>query len=36
VSASLIYIALVALSHLLVDHPRKGELVKSSAPCTTW
>jgi hypothetical protein len=25
-SASLIYIVLVALSHLLVDHPRKGEL----------
>ncbi|MYM35816.1 hypothetical protein GTP44_03430 [Duganella sp. FT50W] len=25
-SASLIYIAVVALSHLLVDHPRKGEL----------
>ncbi|MTV36558.1 hypothetical protein [Duganella radicis] len=26
VSASLIYIVLVALSHVLVDHPRKGEL----------
>jgi hypothetical protein len=25
-SASVIYIVLVALSHLLVDHPRKGEL----------
>ncbi|MYM67099.1 hypothetical protein GTP45_09685 [Pseudoduganella sp. FT55W] len=25
-SASIIYIVLVALSHLLVDHPRKGEL----------
>lgn len=24
--ASIVYIALVALSHLLVDHPRKGEL----------
>jgi hypothetical protein len=25
-SASVIYVALVALSHLLIDHPRKGEL----------
>ena len=25
-SASVVYIALVALSHLLIDHPRKGEL----------
>lgn len=25
-SASIIYIVLVALSHLLIDHPRKGEL----------
>jgi hypothetical protein len=25
-SASIIYVVLVALSHLLVDHPRKGEL----------
>ena len=25
-SASVIYIALVAASHLLIDHPRKGEL----------